>query len=45
MMRSLYKSKPIKIGKGLLNSAINSLPFEIHAPRYQFCGPGTKLEK
>ncbi|XP_025405850.1 uncharacterized protein LOC112680073, partial [Sipha flava] len=45
MMRSLYKSKPIKTGKGLLNSAINSLPFEIHVPGYQFCGPGTKLEK
>ncbi len=32
-------------GDGLLNSAINSLPFEIHIPGYNFCGPGTKLKK
>lgn len=32
-------------GKGLLNKAINSLPFELHLPGYQYCGPGTKLQK
>lgn len=32
-------------GKGLVNNLINSLPIELHLPRYQFCGPGTKLEK
>ncbi|XP_059225716.1 uncharacterized protein LOC131997876 [Stomoxys calcitrans] len=32
-------------GRGLLNRFINSLPFELHLPGYQFCGPGTKLEK
>lgn len=32
-------------GAGLLNSAINALPFELHIPGYQFCGPGTKLAK
>lgn len=32
-------------GKGLLNRAINALPFELHIPGYQFCGPGTHLEK
>lgn len=32
-------------GKGLLNNLINSLPFELHLPGYQYCGPGTKLEK
>jgi hypothetical protein len=32
-------------GCGLLNSAINALPFELHIPGYQFCGPGTHLEK
>lgn len=32
-------------GAGLLNSTINSLPFELHIPGYQYCGPGTKLEK
>lgn len=34
-----------KIGKGLLNRAINALPVELHIPGYQFCGPGTHLEK
>lgn len=28
-----------------LNEAINKLPFELHFPGYQFCGPGTKLKK
>lgn len=32
-------------GQGLLNKAINSLPFELHIPGYQYCGPGTKLKK
>lgn len=32
-------------GKGLLNKLINKLPFEVHLPGYNFCGPGTKLEK
>ncbi|KYQ50678.1 hypothetical protein ALC60_10221 [Trachymyrmex zeteki] len=31
--------------RGLLNRAINALPFELHIPGYQFCGPGTRLEK
>lgn len=32
-------------GRGLVNSVINNLPFELHFPGYNFCGPGTKLEK
>lgn len=32
-------------GNGLINSAINKLPFELHIPGYNFCGPGTKLQK
>ncbi|KAL6418401.1 hypothetical protein ACFW04_012133 [Cataglyphis niger] len=32
-------------GAGLLNKAINALPFELHIPGYQFCGPGTRLAK
>lgn len=32
-------------GKGLVNSAIDALPIELHIPGYQFCGPGTKLIK
>lgn len=32
-------------GKGLVNKIINKLPFELHIPGYQYCGPGTKLAK
>lgn len=28
----------------LLNSFINCLPFELHLPGYNFCGPGTRLQ-
>lgn len=34
-----------KKGRGLIDLAINKLPFEAHLPGYQYCGPGTKLEK
>ena len=33
------------LGCGLLNSAINKLPIELHLPGYSYCGPGTKLHK
>lgn len=32
-------------GGGLINKLINNLPFELHLPGYNFCGPGTKLQK
>ena len=32
-------------GSGLLNNLINKLPIELHLPGYQYCGPGTKLNK
>lgn len=32
-------------GGGLVNSIINNLPFEVHLPGYNYCGPGTKLYK
>lgn len=32
-------------GRGLINTLINKLPFELHIPGYNFCGPGTKLAK
>jgi len=32
-------------GRGLVNTVINKLPFELHLPGYQYCGPGTKLAK
>lgn len=28
-------------GKGLVNRLINKLPFELHIPGCQYCGPGT----
>lgn len=32
-------------GSGILNTLINKLPLELHLPTYNFCGPGTKLDK
>jgi hypothetical protein len=42
----LSKITKIKHGKGILNDLITSelLP-EMHIPGYNFCGPGTKLNK
>lgn len=34
-----------KTGEGVVNSLINNLPFELHIPGYQYCGPGTKVSK
>ena len=34
----------ISEGRGLVNDIINKLPFELHIPGYQYCGPGTKLD-
>ncbi|XP_073990923.1 uncharacterized protein [Rhodnius prolixus] len=33
------------VGRGLINSVIDKLPFEAHIPGYNYCGPGTKLKK
>ncbi|XP_050547640.1 uncharacterized protein LOC126909258 [Daktulosphaira vitifoliae] len=33
------------VGRGIVNSIINRLPIEMHVPGYQYCGPGTKLNK
>lgn len=32
-------------GGGLVNNIINRLPFELHLPGYNYCGPGTKLKQ
>lgn len=37
--------KSAHTGSGIINSIINKLPFELHLPGYQYCGPGTKLQK
>ncbi|KAJ8981576.1 hypothetical protein NQ317_002604 [Molorchus minor] len=34
-----------KHGRSVVNSIINKLRFELHLPKYQFCGPGTRLHK
>ncbi|XP_026669868.1 uncharacterized protein LOC113464421 [Ceratina calcarata] len=34
-----------RTGAGLINTLIDKLPFELHVPGYQFCGPDTRLEK
>lgn len=43
--RVISQTRSKKRGSGLLNTLINKLPFELHLPGYNFCGPGTKLEK
>ncbi|CAB3229483.1 unnamed protein product [Arctia plantaginis] len=35
----------VKGGSGLVNTLINKLLFELHVPGYNYCGPGTNLEK
>ena len=35
----------ITYGSGILNNFINKLPIEAHIPGYNYCGPGTRLEK
>lgn len=34
-----------KYGKGLIDRIIDKIPFELHVPGYQYCGPGTHLKK
>jgi len=41
----LNSHKKLVIGRGVVNSLINKLPFEAHLPGYNYCGPGTKLTK
>ena len=41
-MSATTSKKSVKDGG---SRAINALPFELHIPGYQFCGPGTHLEK
>lgn len=41
----IRKRKAQRAGSGLLNNLINNLPFELHLPGYNYCGPGTRLLK
>lgn len=36
--------KGAHVGSGLFNSILKKIPFEIHAPGYNFLGPGTNLD-
>lgn len=38
-------SKLKKLGKGFIDRVIDKLPFEVHVPGYQYCGPGTHLKE
>lgn len=42
---SILRRTTERKGCGLVNKLINSLPIELHLPGYNYCGPGTKLEK
>lgn len=39
------KNRIVKCGTGIIDKIIDKLPFEVHVPNYQFCGPGTHLKK
>lgn len=39
------KKRNKKIGKGLIDRIIDKIPFELHVPSYQYCGPGTHLDE
>ncbi|GFY22231.1 uncharacterized protein TNCV_3298741 [Trichonephila clavipes] len=41
----MCQDKLKKKGKGVVNTAINNLPFEMHLPGHQFTDPGTQLLK
>ncbi|XP_071051050.1 uncharacterized protein [Onthophagus taurus] len=43
--RNSYRLTGKRIGRGFFNKLIDKLPIELHLPGYNFCGPGTKLEK
>ena len=36
------RMKPFR-GRGILNTIIDHLPFSLHVPGYNYCGPGSKL--
>lgn len=39
-----YKKKK-HLGAGFIDKVIDKIPFELHLPNYQYCGPGTNLKK
>lgn len=45
IVKKFEKIEENKSGKGIVNTLINKLPFELHIPKYQYCGLGTHLQK
>ena len=43
-MATAARKKKVR-GKGIVNWMVKHVPFEMHIPGYQYCGPGTKLKK
>lgn len=43
--RKVVRKRTTKRGCGLIDKIIDKIPFELHIPKYQFCGPGTNLKK
>lgn len=43
--KSFFITYSVMKGKGLINTLINNLPVELHLPGYQYCGPGTHLQR
>lgn len=43
--KSKIRKRKSRAGKGLVNTIIDSLPFEAHVPGYNFLGPGTNLQQ
>lgn len=42
---SILPKSVLNEGSGIFNKILNSLPFELHVPSYNFLGPGTRLDE
>lgn len=40
----VFLPKPVKEGRGVINSLIDNLPVPLHLPGYNYAGPGTPLD-
>lgn len=43
--KKTHRKNKSKRGTGIIDRIIDKVPFELHLPKYQYCGPGTKLKK
>lgn len=44
-MKNYRKNTAKVVGGSVVDKIINNLPFELHLPGYQYCGPGTKVRE